>query len=78
MSEAPDWFERDLIVASNDRERASVRHAQSVLRLEETGDMDGPTRAALRGFQGLFGLRMTGMLDRATAVKIEEIRNRYA
>lgn len=78
MADAPDWFERDLIVASNDRERASVRHAQSVLRIDETGEMDGPTRAALRGLQGLFGLRMTGMLDRATAVKIEEIRNRYA
>ncbi len=78
MTSPPEWFERPLIVASNDRERASVRHVQSVLRLPETGELDGPTRAALRGFQGLFGMRPTGVLDAATATKIEEVRHRHA
>jgi len=78
MTSPPEWFERTLIVATNERERASVRHVQSVLRLPETGDLDDLTRASLRGFQGLFGMRPTGVLDAATAIKIEEVRHRHA
>jgi len=76
---SPDWFENDISYDPfTEYDREAVRHAQRVLRVEETGCMDGPTRVVLRGFQGLFGLPMTGILDLATAIKIEQVRNRYA
>ncbi len=77
--DSPDWFENDISYDPfTEFDREAVRHAQRVLRVPETGCLDGPTRAVLRGFQGLFGLRMTGILDLATAQKIEQVRNRYA
>lgn len=75
---SPEWFENDIIFPTSDFERSAVRHAQRVLRVDETGLLDGPTRAVLRGFQGLFGLRMTGILDLNTAIKIEEVRHQHA
>lgn len=75
---SPDWFENDIIFPMSEFEREAVRHAQRVLRGDETGLLDQPTRALLRGFQGLFGLRLTGILDYDTAVKIEQVRSRFA
>lgn len=77
-SGSPEWFENDILFPMSDFEREAVRHAQRVLRVDETGLLDGPTRAALRGFQGIFRLRMTGILDLDTAIRIEQVRNRYA
>lgn len=76
----PEWFpsERPIIHAMSDPEKEAVRHAQRVLRVDETGVLDGPTRAVLRGFQSLFRLNVTGCLDKQTAEKIEEVRSRYA
>lgn len=75
----PDWFPGGLIIhATNEDQREAVRHAQRVLRADETGTLDDHTRALLRGFQGLFKLNVTGCLDAATAEKIEEVRNAYA
>jgi hypothetical protein len=75
---SPDWFDRDIIMPSNDFERSAVMQAQRVMRCAETGEMTGDTRAHIQGFQGLFRLRITGILDLPTAIKIEEIRNQYA
>lgn len=75
---SPEWFENDIIHAMSEFEHEAVRHAQRVLRVDETGELDGTTRAALRGFQGLFKLTPHGILDLPTAIKIEEVRNRYA
>lgn len=75
---SPEWFENDIMHVLNEPDREAVRHAQRVLRLDETGDLDDQTRAALRGFQGLFKLTPNGILDLKTAIKIEEVRNRYA
>jgi hypothetical protein len=75
---APDWFAGDTIITASEPQRAAVRQAQRVLRLTETGDMDDMTRASLRGFQGLFGLRVSGTLDLQTAIAIEKVRNQYA
>ena len=72
------WFKRDIIRPTTEFEREAVSHAQRVLRLPVTGDMDEATRGSLRGVQHLFGLRMTGILDRATAEEIENIRSYYA
>lgn len=75
---SPEWFENTIIHAMSEFEKDAVRHAQRVLRVDETGVLDDPTRAVLRGFQGLFRLTPNGILDLPTAIKIEEVRNRYA
>lgn len=67
-----------LMTAVNETDRIAVRHAQRVLRLAETGELDGETRAAVRGFQGLFGLRSTGYLDEPTMEKLEQVRSIYS
>jgi hypothetical protein len=76
--DAPSWFAGDIIYPANEPQREALRHAQRVLRLDETGDMNDMTRAALRGFQGLFALRISGMLDLPTAIKLEQIRSQYS
>lgn len=69
-----DWFERDIIAPVTEAERAAVRVAQRTLRVPVTGEMDWATKSALRGHQYLFGLGVTGILDRATAELIEKLR----
>lgn len=75
---SPEWFDRDIIFPSSDFEHEAVRHAQRVMRVYESGLMDETTRARLQGIQGLFRLKITGMLDLPTAIKLEEIREHYA
>ena len=75
---APSWFDGTILFPASDRERDTVRHAQRVMRLDDTGEMDDNTRAALRALQSLFRIKVTGTLDLATALKIEQIRNRFA
>ena len=60
-------LERDIIAPVSEAEHAAVRRAQRALRLSETGEMDPPTQAKLRGVQALFKLPVTGVLDRDTA-----------
>jgi len=72
------WFKRDIIRPATEFEHEAVRHAQRVLRLQVTGDMDEGTIASLRGVQHVFGLRQTGILDKATAEEIENIRSYYS
>jgi len=73
-----DWFTRPVMTVVNESDRVTVRFAQRVLRLEETGEFDDETKSHVRGFQGLFGLRQTGMIDKATAEKLEQVRNVYS
>lgn len=75
---APDWFVPHTLAPTSEAQRASVRHAQRVLRMDETGEMDDLTKAGLRAIQALFRIRVTGVLDEPTAEKIEQIRNRFA
>lgn len=70
----PEWFERDIIAPANEGERDAVRVAQRALRAPETGEMDTATKTALRGVQMLFGLPVSGVLDEATAVRIDSLR----
>lgn len=58
---------RDIIAPVSEAEHAAVRRAQRALRLAESGEMDEPTKASLRGVQHLFKLPVTGVLDRETA-----------
>lgn len=77
MTVAPSWFVGSTLAPVNEAQRASVRQAQRVLRIDETGDMDANTKAHLRAIQSLMGLPVTGILDEQTAIKIEQIRTRY-
>lgn len=76
--DAPTWFDEPIFLPTNERQRETVRHVQRVMRLDDTGEMDHNTRAALRALQALFNIRVTGMLDLATAQRVEQIRNRFA
>ncbi len=73
---SPDWFKRDIIRSTTDFERAAVSHVQRVLGVPNVnGDMDEQTMSHIKGFQMLFGLRVTGYLDEQTAIQIDRIRH---
>jgi hypothetical protein len=71
MTWPPD---RVIIAPANEGEREAVRTAQRALRVEVTGEMDTATKQGLRGVQYVFGLPVTGVLDRATADKLDQLR----
>lgn len=70
----PEWLPRDIVRPVNDAERAAVRHAQRVLRLPDTGEMDDRTAASLRGIQARFKIAPTGMLDAETGALLDRLR----
>lgn len=72
----PEWLPRDIIAAYSEDERAAVRHAQRLLRLPETGQIDVRTEAALRGLQARFKLLPTGILDAPTGRQLDRLRPR--
>lgn len=74
----PAWFKRPIIRPANEVERAVVTHVQRVLRCPETGEMDTATVSHIRGLQQLYGLRVNGIIDEATAIKVEGLRSQYA
>jgi hypothetical protein len=65
---------RVIIAPANEGERDAVKTAQRALQLDETGDMDAATKAALRGVQRLFKLPETGVLDQPTAQALDRLR----
>jgi hypothetical protein len=65
---------RVIIAPANDGEREAVKTAQRALSLDESGDMDAATKAALRGVQRLFKLPITGVLDKPTAEALDRLR----
>lgn len=68
-----NWYQRRVIVPVTEADHVAVRHVQRVLGMAETGDMNEELRASLRGFQRLFRLPLTGILDDATAEKIDQL-----
>lgn len=68
---------RDIIAPASEAEREAVRIAQRALGLADTGELDEPTQASLRGVQRLFRASVTGVLDRDTAALIERLRHIY-
>lgn len=66
----PYWYKRRIIVASTAEDHEAVTYVQRVLRCKETGELDEPTKSHIRGFQTLFGLRPTGIIDDATVDQI--------
>jgi peptidoglycan hydrolase-like protein with peptidoglycan-binding domain len=69
--------QRDIIAPVSDAEHEAVKTAQRALGLVQTGELDEPTKASLRGVQRLFRAPVTGVLDRATAALIERLRHVY-
>lgn len=72
-----EWLPRDIIAPVSDGEHEAVKTAQRALSLSETGELDEPTKASLRGVQRLFRAPVTGFLDRETAANIERLRHIY-
>lgn len=72
----PDWLPRDIVSPVGEREKAAVRHAQRMLRLPDTGELDARTEAALRGLQARFKLTPTGILDGPTGRQLDRLRPR--
>ncbi len=54
-----------------------MRHAQRLLRVPVTGEMDARTETALRGVQARFKLVPSGFLDAPTASLLDRLRPRY-
>jgi hypothetical protein len=71
---APSWLPRDIVRPVSEAEKAAVRHAQRVLRLPDTGDLDQRTEAALRGLQARFRLAPSGILDAPTGLLLDRLR----
>ncbi|ATW69343.1 hypothetical protein HWB40_gp52 [Streptomyces phage Manuel] len=67
------WYERRIYAVTTQQERDAVLHVQLVLGIDQTGELDEPTKSHIRGLQSLFGLRTTGIIDDATAEQIERI-----
>ncbi|UVD39711.1 hypothetical protein SEA_ROSEPHARIE_47 [Streptomyces phage RosePharie] len=67
------WYERRIYAVTTEQEREAVLHVQLVLGIDQTGELDEPTKSHIRGLQSLFGLRTTGIIDDATAEQIERI-----
>lgn len=67
------WYERRIYAVTTQQEREAVLHVQLVLGIDQTGELDEPTKSHIRGLQSLFGLRTTGIIDDATAEQIERI-----
>lgn len=66
---APTWFRRPLVAGDRGDD---VLVVQRLLGLPLTGELDEPTRVAVRGFQRLTGLDPTGDVDDETARALGE------
>lgn len=69
----PTWYKRRIISASTEQEHEAVIYVQRALRCKETGVLDPETTSHIRGFQVLFGLRPSGIIDDATAEQINHV-----
>lgn len=73
---SPEWFKRDIVRATTEFEHDAVSHVQRVLGVPNVnGEMDTQTISHIKGFQMLFGLRVTGYLDEQTAIQVDRIRH---
>lgn len=69
--------ERDIVAPVSPSEHEAVKTAQRALGLAQTGELDEPTKASLRGVQRLFGAQVTGVLDLPTAALLTRLRHIY-
>lgn len=69
----PSWYKRRIYAPVTDQEHEAVRYVQRVLHCNETGELDNETTSHVRGFQQLFGIPMTGIIDDATAEQVNHV-----
>lgn len=74
MSDRPDWFSRPIISPIGQHDVETVKLAQLLVRVPQTGVMDGATVSAIRGIQRMFNLPVTGVLDLETAKALDSLR----
>jgi peptidoglycan hydrolase-like protein with peptidoglycan-binding domain len=67
------WYKRRIIAPSTEADHEAVTYVQRVLGAAETGDYDEETHQRIRGFQALFNIRRTGIIDDRTAEQIEHV-----
>lgn len=56
----------------------TIKDLQRTLQCAETGEMDTATVNHIKGLQFATSLPATGVIDEATAVAIQRLRDRYA
>lgn len=69
----PTWYKRRIYAPVTPEEHAAVTYVQRVLHCNETGELDPETVSHIRGFQALFGLTTSGIIDDATAEQINNV-----
>lgn len=69
----PSWYKRRIYAPVTEQEHAAVKYVQQVLHCNETGELDESTVSHIRGFQSLFGLPVSGIIDDATAEQINHV-----
>lgn len=74
MSDRPDWFSRPIISPLGQHDAQTIKLAQLLVRVPQTGVMDGATVSALRGIQRMFNLPVSGALDLETARALDSLR----
>ena len=73
MNDLPTWYKRRIYAPVTEREHTAVKYVQRVLHCKETGELDAETVSHIRGFQALFGLPSSGIIDDATAIQINHV-----
>ena len=69
----PTWYKRKIYAPTTEQEHDAIRIVQRVLHCKETGELDAETVSHIRGFQSLFGLPTSGIIDDATAEQVVRI-----
>lgn len=67
------WYRRRIMTPVTRHDHDAVRYVQHVMTLPESGEMDEATTCRIRGLQALFGLKVTGVIDDATAAQVDRI-----
>lgn len=74
MSDRPEWYPSSPVSSVLHHGAETVRAAQLILQVPQTGSMDTATVTSLRGIQRLFNLPVTGSLNLETAKAIDSLR----
>lgn len=73
----PSWFRPQPAGPYQVYDRQVITDIQRTLSVPESGVWDAALTTHIKGLQQLFGLRPTGIIDKATAIQIERLRGRF-
>lgn len=77
QDETPSWYKPQPPGPYQVYNQKVITDIQRTLSVPESGVWDAALTTHIKGLQQLFGLRPTGIIDKATAIQIERLRNRY-